>query len=79
MTSGVDARLHRDEDATNHHYESAEQALTYVAFTEKEFCPQDGQYSTELEECCYIAYQTEGNGAQASERSPADKNQRALS
>src|SRR6266516_3496371 len=68
MTSGVDARLHCDEDTTSNHYNSTEQALTYVAFTEKELCPQDRQYSTELKECRYIAYQTESDGAKTKER-----------
>src|SRR6266567_511897 len=68
MTSGVDARLHCDEDTTSNHYNSTEQALTYVASTEKELCPQDRQYSTELKECRYIAYQTEGDGAKSKER-----------
>src|SRR5438270_11910519 len=68
MTSGVDARLHRDEDATNHHYNSTEQALTYVAFTEKEFCPQDSQHSTELKERCYVAYQADSDGGKSKKR-----------
>src|SRR6266481_8603459 len=68
MTSGVVDALHRNEDATSHHYNSTEQALTYVAFAEKEVCPQDRQHSAELKECRYIAYQTESDGAETKER-----------
>src|SRR6266516_3957781 len=68
MTSGVDARLHRDENATSHHYNSSEQALTYLAFTEKELCPQDCQHSTELKERRYVAYQADSDGSKTKER-----------
>ncbi len=68
MTSGVVALLDRNEDTASHHYNSAEQALTYLAFTEKELCPQDSQNSTELKERRYVAYQADSDGGKTKER-----------
>ena len=56
---------HGDEYTANEHHARSKQVASYLAFTEKEPRPQDGEDGAELEDGRHISHEAERDGGKS--------------